>query len=96
MWNDLEQKYEHLWGGTIVENMDQAVSRDILTESMLAMEDAQLHVGLTVHDEVVSVLPDEIAERALEFAERQLALEPAWGKGLPLGAEGHIWERYGK
>lgn len=82
------------YGGKLVENVVQAISRDFMAEAMLRVEAAGYQVVLTVHDELV-------AERAKGEKEAEdfcnlMAGLPAWGKGCPIKVEGWKGERYRK
>ncbi len=94
--NDMQYIGGKLYGGLLVENLVQAMSRDILVEAILTLEDLGHPVVLTVHDEVVLRVPNNHAEQALCDAKRCLSTTPDWAAGLPLAAEGNVAERYGK
>jgi hypothetical protein len=96
VWNDLNKTWEPIWGGTILENWTQATSRHILVESMMRLEDLGIHTALSVHDEIVAVVPEDQAEHALATVIEEMVREPVWAPGLPLDASGHISSRYGK
>ena len=83
----------HTYGGKLVENVCQSLSRDILAENMRHVEDAGYTIVLTVHDEVVTQMPPEGTVSALVDL---LARQPAWAKGFPLAAAGFETERYRK
>lgn len=85
-----------LYGGLLVENIIQAISRDILVEAVLAIEAQGFPIALSVHDEVVLRVPVADAERAKQVAIDCLSTAPKWAPGLPLAAEGAISDRYGK
>jgi DNA polymerase len=78
----------------LVENIVQAIARDVMATAMQRAEDAGYEVILTVHDEI-------IAERSLkqgsvrEF-EQILTTLPSWAKGCPIAAEGWAGTRYHK
>lgn len=79
------------WGGSIAENITQAVARDILAESMVRMADRGYPIVLHVHDEIVL---DGLFD-VESVAEQMCELEP-WMAGLPLAAEGTQMNRYQK
>lgn len=95
-YNELEHKHDHLWGGTITENVVQAIARDVLVEAMLRLEDQGLHTVFHCHDELMLLVPKERAEYALETTIKEMNRAPTWAPGLPLASEGWIGERYGK
>jgi hypothetical protein len=79
-----------LYGGKIVENVVQAVARDILVEAILRLERAGWAVVLHVHDEIILQVPSERDQDGLAAAVEALSTEPTWAPGLPLAAEGQI------
>lgn len=95
VYNDLMHTWDHVWGGVITENIVQAISRDVLVEAMLRLEDSGHHTCLSVHDELVMVAPPEQAERMLATAIKEMSRPPTWAPDLPLAAEGVVCDRYG-
>jgi DNA polymerase len=83
-----------LYGGLIVENIVQAVSRDLLKEADLRVEQHGYEVILDVHDEVVSEAV--IGHGSVQDFEKLLAQTPPWAEGWPVKAEGWRGERYRK
>jgi DNA polymerase len=77
----------HLWGGSLTENIVQAVARDLLGCWILGCEENNLKIVLTVHDEIVIMMPDAEKNVALKQLENILCSLPAWAAGLPVGAE---------
>jgi len=88
------------WGGSLVENIIQSISRDILGEAILLTEDRGQDIGLSVvlhcHDETVGVAPIQHGQQALDISIAALKTVPTWAEGLPLNAEGSLMSRYGK
>jgi DNA polymerase len=82
------------YGGELVENLVQAVSRDILAEALVRLE-GEFPAAFTVHDEVVCVPKENNARSYREF-ERIMREVPIWAKGLPIDVECWQNERYGK
>ncbi len=96
LWNAIEHKWEHIWGGHLTENVVQAMSRDILAEAFLRLEARGYHTGLHVHDEVVAVVRVEQGAAAVAAQVEELSRRPAWALECPLGAEGQLSPRYVK
>lgn len=83
-----------LYGGLIIENVVQAVSRDLLAEAMFRLEGKGYSNVLNVHDEIVC----EIAEGfgSLQEFESIMRQTPVWATGCPINAEAWRGSRYKK
>lgn len=94
--NSLTKKWERrsLYGGLIVENVTQAVARDIMAQAKLRAEKRGYLPILSVHDEVVVEVP--IGFGSLEEYMEILKEPPAWAEGLPVDVEGWRGVRYRK
>ncbi len=92
----LRYHYGPLWGGTLTENVVQAVARDLLAWWILRCEKERFPIVHHVHDEVISLVPDERAERALDCIMAILRQIPKWAEGCPVDAEGMVSEGYAK
>ena len=83
-----------LYGGKLTENIVQAVARCVMTDGMIRIQKKYPCV-LTVHDEVVTLVPESEAEEAENWVLAQMVMEPKYMPGIPLAAEiGHA-KRYG-
>jgi DNA polymerase len=81
------------YGGSIVENITQAVARDIMAEAMVRCEDSGTYRAvLTVHDELVA----EATHGEVHEFEQLVAQCPDWATGCPIGVEGWAGIRYRK
>lgn len=75
--------------GKITENVDQAVSRDLLAHGMmLAHRRHQLDIRLHVHDQIVALTDEAKAERDLARLIECMEEQPKWAHDLPLGSAG--------
>lgn len=89
-WELLETYY-----GKLVENIVQAIARDVFMSGMRKAEEAGYCVVLRVHDELVCEVPDDPAYTHERLAE-MMATNPSWSIGLPLAAAGFEAHRYRK
>jgi DNA polymerase bacteriophage-type len=95
--NSLTRKWmrQTTYGGMLVENITQAVSRDILAEAMSRCESHGWYLPvLSVHDEIIAE-SDEGQGDVKEFEALMTAL-PSWAIGCPIAAEGWCGFRYRK
>lgn len=83
------------FGGRLVENLVQAVARDILRDKMLALDAAGLDIRAHVHDEVILSVPKSITD-ACDIVSRIMGEELSWTAGLPLNAESYECDYYQK
>lgn len=83
-----------LYGGSMTENIVQAVARCVMTDGMLRIQ-KRYPIVLTVHDEVVCVVPEAQAEEAQAWIHAQMVKEPSYMPGIPLAAESDTALRYG-
>lgn len=84
------------YGGSLMENVIQALCRDLLVHCMLLLHEAGAKIVLHVHDEIVAEVEREKAERARAWMERVMRAPPRWAAGFPLHADVEILTRYGK
>ncbi len=103
VYDDKEtRKMKKTYGGSITENLCQALARNVVFEQMLEVEkkygsygDPTSGVALTVHDEIVAVVDEDKGEECLKFMLDVMHEAPKWWKELPVAAEGGIAMRYG-
>lgn len=77
---------EETYGPKIVENLTQAIARDLLCAAMMNLEAAGYRICMHIHDECVIEMP--IGQGSLEEACQLMAIAPDWAEGLPLRADG--------
>lgn len=92
----LGNKYteQFAWGGKLVENIVQAIARDLLAEAMLRVETHDYKVILHVHDEIVAEVPEGC--NTLQTFISIITTLPDWAEGCPIEAEGWRGKRYKK
>lgn len=95
--NGLTRQWERqsTYGGKLVENACQSLSRDILAHNMPACEAAGFDILLTVHDETVTEAPIT-DEHTAETLSALMATQPPYAEGFPLAAAGFVADRYRK
>jgi DNA polymerase bacteriophage-type len=99
-WNG--QYYKSLYGGLLMENIIQALSRITMSTMMLKINSYLKPMGgkilLTVHDEIVPFAPDAHAAEAFEYMGEVMSTPPSWANDgyLTLTSEGGIAQNYSK
>jgi DNA polymerase bacteriophage-type len=95
--NQYTKKWEVIetYGGKLVENVVQAVARDVLASGMFKAEEAGYAVCLHVHDELITETPDDPSYNPDGLA-ALMSANPSWAMGLPLAAAGFETHRYKK
>lgn len=85
-----------LWGGTMVENMVQALARIAITEYMLAIRKRlKLRPALQAHDELVYCVPEKYADRYMAAILKLMKAPPSYAPDLPIDAEAAWGLTYG-
>jgi DNA polymerase len=80
---------QQLYGGLAVENITQAVARDLLVMGMQRVEDAGLEVKFHVHDQVIVELEeDALPTTGLKLVGKLMCELPDWAQDLPLAWDG--------
>lgn len=82
------------YGGKLVENITQAVARDIMVDSMLGVEEKGYQNIFTVHDEIICEVDKDFG--SLEEFENLMAVAPKWALDCPISVEGWAGKRYRK
>ena len=85
---------ESTYGGKLIENIVQAIARDIMMEGMWKAETGGYPVFGTVHDEVLTMRLKGTSDK--KHLEKLVCDVPACYDGIPLAAKGFITERYKK
>lgn len=82
--------------GVIVENMAQALARNIFCDALLRLEAAGFQTILHIHDEVLIDISEAEAETALPRVVEIMSTAPSWLPEIPLAAEGSVTRVYTK
>ena len=95
--NQYSRKWSRLstYGGKLVENMTQAVARDVFKSCYPRVIEAGYSIRLPIHDELICYAPDGLLYNAKHLAQ-MMAANPTWAQGLPLAAKGFETYRFRK
>lgn len=87
------------YGGSMAENITQALARIIVAEQMLRIRFAVAPLGgrllMMSHDEVVVLAPKLVAEQVAALAVSEMRIPPDWCADIPLNASVGIGQSYG-
>lgn len=101
------KKRTKVYGGKATENVVQALARIVVFNQMieidkqLAKARARLKAGmiarvaLTVHDELVVIVPKFLEAWASKMMEQVMSVRPSWGTDLPIACEVGAGPNYG-
>jgi DNA polymerase len=93
-----------IYGGKVIENVVQALARIVVFDQMAKIDQefrkldtpTKRHkVCLTVHDEIVAVVPKNYVEEAVHFMGKIMLQTPSWCSDLPVSFEADSGESYG-
>lgn len=87
--------------GLIIENIIQAISRDVINYHLVHTERSLQQqqwgwVAGSVHDEILAIVRDDFAQVAYDTMGEIMAVPPAWAEGVPLASEGGFAKEYSK
>lgn len=90
------KKWERIetYGPKLVENIVQAIARDLLAESMQRLSEKGYEIVMHCHDEVIIEAPYGFG--SLKEVSKIMAIAPPWAEGLPLRADGYECNYYRK
>lgn len=93
-----------IYGGKLIENVVQALARIIVFDQMAKIDqdfrkkdkpNQRFKVALTVHDEVVSCVPNKFVNEVEQFMIQTMSVPPKWCEDLPVACEANYGETYG-
>lgn len=92
----VSKKWERLetFGGKLVENIVQAIARDLLASAMINVANAGYDIVFHVHDEIIAEVPD--GQGSVDEMCMLMSINPDWADGIPLSADGYECEYYRK
>jgi DNA polymerase len=85
----------NLWGGTLCENIVQALARIVLARAEIRLAKAGLTAVMQVHDELVFVVPEHTVPTVTDVIRRVLTAPVPWMPGLPLACTIEAGDSYG-
>lgn len=83
------------YGAKLVENIVQAISRDLLAGALLRAEKAGIYVFMHVHDEIVALVDESDTQTAKRLVEL-MRYVPRWATGAPLNCSSWQGKYYKK
>lgn len=89
-WGRLET-----YGGKLVENIVQAVARDLLVHAMTLVAQAGHKIVMHIHDEIIIDDPED-SGFTIADACQLMTTSPDWAAGLLLDADGYECDYYRK
>jgi DNA polymerase I-like protein with 3'-5' exonuclease and polymerase domains len=96
--------FTKIYGGKLIENVVQALARIVVFDQMAKIDQTlrkndkpgkRAKVVLTVHDEVVAVVPDSDAANCMTMMVEYMKQAPSWCADLPVACEADIGKSYG-
>jgi hypothetical protein len=89
------KSFRRVWGGLLMENICQALARIIITTAELKLARAGLQSVLQVHDELVYVVPEIMADKVAKVVAKVMTTQVPWLPALPVACEVGIGDCYG-
>lgn len=84
-----------LYGGSVTNNITQGTAGVVMADGMLRTSKRYFICG-TVHDEQITIVPDEEVDQAVPWVRSQMTKEPSYLKGIPLSADVNSGKNYGE
>lgn len=92
----ISKKWERIetFGGKLVENIVQGISRDLLASALMNVNRAGYCIVFHVHDEII--VESEQGKGSVEEVCSLMSVNPKWADGIPLNADGYECNYYRK
>ena len=104
--NVRKKEWTNIYGGKVVENGDQALSRIIISDQLLRVQNnlngydrrqgEVFKAASTTHDEIICLVPERVANDCLDMMGREMRIPPKWCPDIPLKSSGGFAFRYGE
>lgn len=88
-------EWRDIYGGKLTENVVQALARIVMTTAELRLAKAGLKAALSVHDELVFVVPEEHVVDVVSAVRKALTAPVRWMPDLPVDCEIGVGDNYG-
>lgn len=95
---DFGRMKKYLYGSKLIENICQALAFVHIMQADLRIKRATqglLNLALQVHDELIYVVPEHLAQPVLDLTIQEISRVPDWLPAIPLAAEGSFGISYG-
>lgn len=86
--------FVRIYSGKTFENLCQSLATNVFLEQVVAINHLW-PVAMTVHDEVIMVVPGDKVEAVMMFTKRIMGTSPTWWPDLPLAASAAYGRSYG-
>jgi DNA polymerase len=104
-WDEAQQSWKrktrsgwrHMWGGSITENIIQALGRVAVGQTCLRVKDRLgVYPANLEHDAAVWVVPEKLTDQIAPVLADEMRRPLSWLAGCPLDAEASVGATYGK
>lgn len=87
VWEKGRLEQRHLYGGKLLENISQALAGEFTKLAIERAEDAGVKISAQIHDEVIAVVPSEVAKHKTVILQACMEAPPVWWPTIKLTAE---------
>ena len=92
----LNGKRKKIYGGSMLENIIQALARIVIGDHLLAIEAAGITTVSSTHDEILALVREADADAAVETVRDLMIVPPDWAPELPLAVDIGYAKEYSK
>lgn len=86
--------WRDIYGGKLTENIVQALARIVMTTAELRLARAGARASLSVHDELIFVVPEQHVEKFVPALRKALTAPVPWMPKLPVNCEIGVGDSY--
>jgi len=95
-WYRYGRRRHKIYGAKALENIVQGLSRIVVMNDALRINEKGYRFCLQGHDELVFLIPDAELDKAKQIIHTEMVRRPSWAPGLPLKAEVGSGPSYGE